>query len=366
MRAARWFPHLVLACSLLLWALPVKAQLYDLEGRIAEECGKAGFQRNGGCRVELPRGTLPIGPTKIGDCTKGSGGVQNSVTLVGQGPGMMTQVPRFPTAGTTIQYAGPAGQPMLEVCGSYFSLRDVAMDGAGASHCLRITANNAGSAISRSPEIEDVVLDGCGTAIEIEGTDHNDQIDLVNLERVVMRNVDRGYVQDSGQTVGNDFRLVESTARLRSYEIRGGSFVCRSCYAGQIGDSADYIGFYFTRSERQDGKNLAHHQATIETSHMEVRTGRFIVADHTGNRFPLNLRDNSFQQLCVPKPEDTTCEMTVVDVREDHPVLIHGNVFLGSNPTGKLPTPRMCSREGWRSSGNMVMRSSRQIAWGCR
>lgn len=336
----------------------------DLEQVVIAECGPDGYRINGGCEVRLGTGTYTVSrPIKLGHCEAGSIGTRNSVTITGQGAGLLTQVPRFTTAGTTLQWAGPVGGTMFEICGSWSTLQNLTLDAIGTSTAIRLIANNASSAISHFPRLANLVIDGASTGIEIQGAVSDDQVDFVDMERISIRNVDICYSQDSGQSVLNHARLIECVSRKKGFELRGGSLTCDTCYVGNLGVDPTFIGFHLTRSSKQDGRNLAHHHMSIRAAHMELRSGRFMVGD-ANTRYPFSVVDSSFSLQCDPGTA-STCEMTVIDWHEQAPVIIQGNVFQGSNPSGKKPTPRMCSTSGWRSTGNMVKGEVQPIIWGC-
>ena len=346
--------------------VPATAEVpIDLAQVVLNQCGPEGYRLDGGCAIELGDGTYTVSaPVRLGRCEAGSVGTRNSVAIVGMGAGGMTQVPRFATAGTTLRWTGPAGGTMIEVCGSLFTLQHLTIDAAGAGVAVRLMANNAGSAISHFPRLAHLAIDGADIGIEVSGAVADDQTDFVDLERVSIRNVGVCYSQDSGQTVLVHHRLVECVASRKGWEIRGGSLVCDVCYVGSRGTDPAFIGFHLTKSAIQDGRNLAHHQVAIRGAHMEVRAGRFVVGD-AGTRYPLLIVDSSYSLQCDPGAA-TTCEMTVIDWREQSPVIIQGNVYQGSNPSGKKPTPRMCSTPGWRSTGNVVKAEVAPIVWACQ
>lgn len=354
------------------------AALLDLNALVTERCGPPGYQRDGGCAIELPDGTHEIASTvQIGDCALGSTGTRNSVALIGMGAGTMANLfqadpNRYSTAGTTLKWVGPAGGTMLEVCGSWFTLQHLTLDGnrtAGVG--VRLVADNSKSAVNHFSRLASVAITSAGTGIEVAGVGGsvaNGQIDFIDLERVSISDVEVGYLQDSQQSVGNHFRMVEVAAYFRGFVIAGGAFSCEECYVGQWPRAGvldpGFIGYHFTRSALVDGRNFSHHQASIVGGHDEIRLGRFVVADVAENTYPIAILRHSFSLQCGPS-SGVGCDMRVVDVKEKSPVLLESNVWQGATPDSKPPRPTMCSSGGWRNTGNVSKPETRSILWGC-
>ena len=315
----------------------------DLEGLIAKQCGPPGYRIDSGCTVELGDGTFAISETvRLGGCTTTT--VRNSVTLQGSGAGLMTAQTRLPTAGTTLQWKGPAGGIMFDVCGaSFLSFRDLTLDAATTSVAIRISADNRASAISHFVEIRDVVIDGAAVAVYVTGKNYADQVDFVALERVSLSNAGTGYLQDSQQSVVGRLETVEVTARSRGFVIRNGSLTCDGCYVGALppgtASLGDFIAFHLTRGTETLKPWEAHHQVHIEHSHMELDRGSFIVED-AGAHFPITLIGNSYSLQC-PKPG---CEMRVVDSNSMAPLVMIGDVIQASSNPPARPKARVCHR----------------------
>jgi hypothetical protein len=331
----------------LLLALPLGASAgppnLDLEALIAKQCGPPGYRNDSGCKVQLGHGTFGISQTvRLGGCTTTT--VRNSVTIEGQSGGIMATVPRFPTAGTTLQWQGPPGGIMIDVCGaSFLSFRDLTLDAANAAVGIRISADNAASAISHFVELRSVVIDGAAIGVYVTGKSYADQADFVTLERVSLSNVGIGYLQDSQQSVGGRIETVEVTARSRGFVIRNGSLHCDGCYVGALppgkASAQDFIAFHLTSGSDPTKPWEAHHQVHIEHSHMELTRGRFIVED-AGSQFPITLIGNSYSLQC-PTPG---CEMQVVDSNSKAPLVMIGDVIQASSNPPAGPVARVCHR----------------------
>jgi len=360
----------VLSLWLALFAGAARAEEVPIElaSVVANQCGPEGYRPDGGCAIELGDGTYTVAATvRLGRCEAGANGTRNSVALVGQGAGLFATVPRFTTAGTTLRWTGPPGVPMLEVCGSWLTLQHLAIDGKGASHCIRLLGHNAGSAIHHFPRLASLALSGCGIGVEVTGSDRDDQVDFVQLERVSITEVDVCYSQDSQQSVAGRVETVECVARRKGFELRGGSLDCDGCYVGNMAradgtwDPA-FVGFHFTSSARVDGRSFSHHQAEIEASHLELRTGRFIVGDVSANPYPLRLVGNSFLLQC----QAPGCEMGVVEWRGKAPVVMQANTVQASTPYPSAPpSGRFCAPAGWRNTGNVRKPEVRALVWTC-
>jgi hypothetical protein len=335
----------------------------DLAAVVTTQCGPEGYRLDGGCAIELGDGTYTVSQTvRLGRCEVGSTGTRNSVALVGQGAGLFATQPRFTTAGTTLRWTGPPGVPMLEVCGSWTTLQHLAIDGKGASHCIRLVGNNAGSAIHHFPQLSSLSLTGCGIGVEVTGLARNDQVDYARLERISITDVDVCYSQDSQQSVGGRLETVECVARKKGFEIRGGSLDCDGCYVGNVGADPAFIGFHFTTSVLVDGRSFSHHQGKIEASHLELRSGRFIVGDVPTNRYPLVLVGNSYSLQC----QLPSCEMLVIEWRGKSPVVMSGDVVQASAPDStKMPRARFCSPSGWRKTGVVIKGEVGGAVWAC-
>ena len=350
--------------ALLLLGAPAGAEVpLDLSAVVTTQCGPEGYRLDGGCAIELGDGTYTVSQTvRLGRCEAGNMGTRNSVALVGQGAGLFATMPRFTTAGTTLRWTGPPGVPMLEVCGSWLTLQHLAIDGKGASHCIRLLGNNAGSAIHHFPLLESLSLTGCGVGVEVTGLARNDQVDFLRLERLSITDVDICYSQDSQQSVAGRVETVECVARRKGFEIRGGSLDCDGCFVGNMGDDPAFIGFHFTASVLVDGRSFSHHQGQIEASHMELRSGRFVVGDALANRYPLVLIANSYSLQC----QAPSCEMLVVEWRGKSPVVMIGDVVQASAPDPtKMPRARFCSPSGWRKTGVVIKGEVGGVSWAC-
>jgi len=336
-----------IALAGILLALPSSSSAaprkLDLNARIEKECGPPGYRVDSGCRVELGGGTFTISETvRLGSCTATT--VRNSVILEGRSAGMLASVPRFPTAGTTLQWKGPEGGTMFEVCGaSFLSFRDLTLDAAGAGIGIRMSADNAASAISHFVELRNVVINGAAVGVYVTGRNYADQVDFVTLERVSLSNVGTGYLQDSQQSVVGRLETVEVTARSRGFVIRNGSLSCESCYVGALppgkASLGDFIAFHLTRGSEPAKPWEAHHQIQIEDSHMELDRGTFIVED-AGAHFPITLIGNSYSLQC----STPGCEMRVVDSNSRAPIVMIGDVIQASSNPPARPKARICHR----------------------
>jgi hypothetical protein len=354
-----------LALWMLLLAGTAHAQTpLDLGALIEQTCGPEGYKWNAGCHITLPKGVLVVGPTEIGHC--GSTTARVGLTIEGQGAGMPATQPPFPMAATVLQYAGPAGKPVLSFCGvSNLALRDLAIDGAGlASVGVRLSANNAQSGIAHFSDLERLTITRAGKGVEVTGEGKNDQTDFVSLRGVSITQVDTGYWQDSQQSVNGKLTLVESIARRESFHIGGGSLDCDGCYAANApGSDASYIGFHATKSDLQDGRNFSHHQIAIRNGHSEIQVGRGIVGDVLGNLYPLLVSAHSWSIQC----QTPSCELTLVEWRGGSPPVLQANVVQGSTPHPEAPpSGRFCSPSGWRNTGNVRKGEVKALVWGCK
>ncbi len=312
----------------------------DVGALIAKRCGPAGYQLDSGCTVALGDGSFEVSETiSLGGCSTAT--VRNSVILQGSSAGLMTTVPRFPTAGTTLRWTGPAGGTMIDVCGaSFLSLRDFTLDARGAGVGVKISADNAASAISHFVNLRDLVIDGAEIGIYVTGRRFADQSDFVTLERVSIGGVGVGYLQDSQQSVGGKLQTVEVVARKKGFEIRNGSLHCDGCYVGTAGEAGpDFIAFHLTRGSEAEKPWEAHHQVAIEHSHMELQQGRFVVED-AGALFPISLIGNSYSLQC----RTPGCEMRVLDSRSRGPVVMIAEAIQASSAMN--PKARICHQGG--------------------
>jgi len=336
-----------LALALLLLALPTsssgKPRKLDLNARIAKECGPPGYREDSGCQIDLEGGTFTVSETvHLGGCTTTT--VRNSVIIQGRSTGSITARPRFPTAGTTLRWKGPDGGTMFDVCGaSFLSFRDLAIDAAGAGVAIRLSADNAASAISHFVELRNLVINGAAVGVHVTGRNYADQVDFVTLERVSLAQVGTGYLQDSQQSVMGRIESVEVTARSRGFVIRNGSLSCENCFVGALkpgkASLADFIAFHLTRGSEPAKPWEAHHQVHIEHSHMELDRGAFIVED-AGAHFPITLIGNSYSLQC----KTPGCEMRVVDSNSRAPIVMIGDVIQASASPPAHPKARICHR----------------------
>ncbi len=324
-------------------AAPAAPAPLDLERQILAQCGAPGYRPESGCRVALPAGTFAISDTvRIGGCTAAT--VRNSVILEGQSTGMLTTEPRFPTAGTTLQWTGPRRGVMFDVCGaSFLSFRDLAIDAAGTSVAFRISADNKAAAISHFVELKNLVIDGAQIGVYVTGRSFNDQVDFVTLERVSLYDVGIGYLQDSQQSVAGRMETVEVAAVSKGFEIRNGSLTCDGCYVGSLpaglSGTMQFIAFHLAGGTDSSKPWLAHQQVHIEHSHMELDRGRFVVED-AGSAYPITLIGNSYSLQCAA-PD---CEMLLVDSRGTGSLVMIGDVVqAASNPPAR-PRARVCHR----------------------
>jgi hypothetical protein len=326
----------------LLLAAPAAPRDLDLNALIAKRCGPPGYRVDSGCTIELEAGTLAVDETvRLGACTTET--VRNSVTFQGRGAGMMTREPRFTSAGTTLRWKGPAGGTFFDACGaSFLSFRDLTLDAAGTAVAIRLSADNAASAISHFVELRDVVIDGAEIGVHVTGRNYSDQVDFVTLERVSLANVGTGYLQDSQQSVMGRLETVEVTARSRGFVIRNGSLTCDGCYVGSLppgpASTQDFIGFHLTRGADPARPWDAHQQVHVEHSHMVLDRGAFVVED-AGAAYPITLIGNSYSLQC-PKPG---CEMSILDSRSQGPVVMIGDVIQG---LAQKARGRICQRGG--------------------
>jgi hypothetical protein len=296
----------------------------DLDALIEQECGPEGVRPNQGCRVRLPRGVFEIDKTlSIGKCTLWT--ARNGLILEGQGSAPHATQPIFATGATVLEWKG-GSEPMIEICGSSsVSIRDLVLAAKGASVGIRVLANNAAASISHFTELRDLVIHEPVTGVYVGGGGYDDQSDFVRLERVSIVNAVIGYDQDSQQSAAGRLETVEVVASRVGYRVRGGPLHCDGCYVGTAPSAlSGFMGFHLTRSARQDTRNLAHHQVLIQNSHMELRTGRFIV-DDAATPYPLTLIGNSYSLQC-PFP---SCIMRVIDSNSTGPVNIVGDVLQG-------------------------------------
>lgn len=334
---------LVISCVLFMaliaaiWASAQELPTTDLRALVDAQCGPTGFNRNAGCRVRMPRGVTRIAPTEIGlsdgVCTLRT--LRNGLILEGESSSLFAEVPFFPSAGSTLQYAGPPGGVMLSVCGSRIKVRDLAIDARGAGVALRWWANNAVGAISHFGGAQDLDVFGADVGLEVAGANSNDQSDFLSFASLSIRGARVGVRVDSQQAVANLFKTIEVSASEAGFDVRGGSFLCEGCYAANSTSNPDFVGVRLRRSAVVDGRNFAAHQATIRDSHFELTAGRFIVAE-PGVQFPINLSSNSYQVQC-PTPD---CEMRVLDSWSAGPVTIVGD-FVAGNGLGRA---RVCHR----------------------
>ena len=322
-------------------AIDAEPKPIDLEGLIEKRCGPPGYRRDSGCRIRLGPGTFTVPKTvRLGACSAKT--VRNSVTLEGESAGGVTQTPRMSTAGTTLTWAGEPGGVMLDICGaSFLSLRDITLDASSAGTAVRVSSNNQSSGISHFVELKNLVINGSEIGVEVTGKSFNDQSDFVTLERVSMREVGVGYLQDSSQTVGGRIETVEVAARRRGFEIRNGSLVCDGCYVGSLPaktqTDSDFVAFHLRRSADRTRPWASHHQVHIRNSHMEVERGSFVKSE-TGSRYPVTLIGNSYSMQC----KKAKCEMTLVEMRSEAPLVMIGEVVqAASNPPAR-PTGRVC------------------------
>jgi hypothetical protein len=366
-RSGRWHAMFVLAGVALLAAGGARGgepRAINLNQRIQRDCGPEGYRSDSGCNVELGPGTYEISETvEIGHCTTTT--VRNSLTLSGKSAGLMTTKPRFATAGTTLRWKGPRGAPMIEVCGaSFLSLRDLTLDATGAAVGVRISADNSASAISHFVELRDVVIDGATLGVHVTGRNLNDQADFVTLERVSLANVDVGYLQDSGQSVGGRLETIEVTARRKGFEIRNGSLICEGCYVGTLpaarGQPQDFIAFHLGVSADPTKPWDGHHQVHIAHSHMELQRGKFIVED-AGALFPITSTGNSFSLQC---PE-LNCEMAVVESQSRASLVMIGDVVLASSNPPAAPRARVCHRGELVRLGVFKKPEVSELVWSC-
>lgn len=231
---------------------------------------------------------------------------------------------------------------MIDACGtSYLSLRDFAIDGAGATIAIRVSSDNRAAATSHFVELKDIAIDGALTGVQVTGRNLNDQTDFVTLDRVSILNVQYGYVQDSGQSVGGNLDTVEVTATREGYRIEDGSLTCRGCYVGSLPapagvDPKSFIGFHLTGHDSPRG---AHHQVHISDSHMELQRGRFIVSD-AFSLFGITLIGNSYSLQCA----QPGCEMAIVDSIAKAPLVMIGETIQASSNPPANPKARICHR----------------------
>jgi hypothetical protein len=366
---ARWrIAGLLAACALapafFAGSLAAAGRKLDLAERIFRDCGPPGFRPDSGCRIELLAGTYDISETiRIGDCTTTT--VRNSVTLTGKSAGLVTTKPRFTTAGTTLRWVGPRGAPMIDVCGaSFLSLRDLTLDANGAGVGVRISADNAASAISHFVELRSVVIDSADIGVHVTGRNRNDQADFVTLERVSIANVGTGYLQDSGQSVAGRLETVEVTARRKGFEIRNGSLTCDGCYVGTLpvptGQPQDFVAFHLRAGSDAAKPWEAHHQVHIAHSHMELQRGSFIVED-AGGLFPITSIGNSFSLQCPTQH----CEMAVVESNSRASLVMIGDVVQAASNPPALPRARVCHRGELVRLGVVKKPEVSELAWSC-
>lgn len=330
-----------LIVPLLLFAsIAAAEQPINLNALIAGRCGRAGYVSDSGCRIGLGDGTFVISETvRFGGCSTTT--VRNSVILEGTSAGLMAIDPRYPTAGTTLRWAGPAGEPMIEACGSWLSFRDLTLDAKGASVGVRFTAENARSAIGHMNELRNVVIDSAEVGVHITGRAQNDMTDFVVLDHVSIQNAKIGLKQDNQQAVLNRGESLEITARKTGIEISGGAFTCETCYVGSFpakaADEAEFIAVHLTKDTVVP--YWAHHQIAFRDGHFELQRGRFFVEDG-GSNFPILLEGNSYQLQC-PAPG---CEMLVLDSQNRGPITMISEVIQASSLASVLPRGRICHR----------------------
>jgi hypothetical protein len=331
----------------------------DLNALIQNQCGRPGWSYNQGCRVTLGRGVWTLTErVRIGECSNGTS--RNGLILEGEGSGPHATSPVFPTGGTTLKWQGSTVSPMIDVCGSSsVSIRDLALSAEGAAIGIRLLADYGG-ANTHFAELRDLVIYGARTGVYVGGAHYNDQTDFVRLQNVSMSNVMDGYVQDSQQSVGGRLETVEVVASRVAYRIGGGSLHCDGCYAGTTAaSSASFIAFHLTRSTTNPNPNqFAHHQVVIANSHMELRTGRFIV-DDAATTYPITLIGNSYSLQC---PE-MGCTMKVVDSNSTGPVNILGDVIQG---LGQGPKAQYCLAGPVNQMGLVKKGEVAELIWSCQ
>lgn len=317
----------------------------DLEALVASRCGPAGYRQSAGCEIELPHGVFDVLPTRVGGCTTTTARV--GVTIRGHASGLFATSPPLPMAGTTLRYAGPRGGRMLNFCAvSNLTLERMAIDAAGAGVAIRVSSDHSASAISHFVHLEDLTIKGAGVGVEVTGQYKNDQTDFVTLERVSISDVEIGYLQDSAQSVGGRLETIEVVARSAGYVLRGGSLDCNGCYVGNLpregfGYDPEFIGFHLTRSTVVDGRNLQRFMVSIRNSHMELRSGRFIVED-SGGSAPILTQSNSYSLQCPV----AGCEMLVADSQSKGGLIMIGDVIIASSNPFAYPSARVCQRDG--------------------
>jgi hypothetical protein len=205
---------LLLALLLALPACASAEQPYEIQVRgstrdalqeAIDACPRGYAQRKSGCQVRLPAGTLR-GRWKVGGTTGAT--VQESVCLVGQGPGLgNTETGGQPGAGGTILvYEGPPGGAVLEFAGGDFPcVRDITIAMEGAAVGVRF---NAGASPIQGVMLERVAIAGnakrpAGIGLQITGTEKNNQVDALLAQALQIDFVDVGVEVDSMQAVTN-------------------------------------------------------------------------------------------------------------------------------------------------------------------
>ena len=95
------------------------AAVLDLNALVAAQCGPPGYQRDGGCAIELPDGTSDLASTvQLGTCASNME-TRNSVALIGRGAGVIGNNQLFQHinigAGPAIVWLSSIGQLELGV-----------------------------------------------------------------------------------------------------------------------------------------------------------------------------------------------------------------------------------------------------------
>jgi hypothetical protein len=191
-----------------------------------DACPRGYNQRQRGCQIRLPSGTIRGHWTIGGDA---GNTVQVGVCLIGQGPGHGSTLPggKPGAAGTTLVYEGLKGGTLLDFAGGdYPCVRDVtlAMDGAAVGLRLR-----GGNTPIQNPMLERVTIAGdatkpAGIGLLITGPTNNDQVDALLADELKIDHVDVGIEVASNQAltnrIGPGSKIAAQSAAVR---IRGGS-----------------------------------------------------------------------------------------------------------------------------------------------
>jgi hypothetical protein len=209
---------------------------------------------------------------------------------------------------------GPPGEPMLEVCGSWFRCQDIVFQLGSAGTGIRLTANNRVGATSQNP-----VIDSCSfvgpldpndsVAIHVTGENLDDQVDRAIVRDTNMSTVGTGLLQTSQQSALTVVQSCNLSTWHRGIELLNGSLIVQASTFNDRQSLRDE-SYRAIRVGRIPDTWYAGHQLKASDNHFETSQGGVLDIDHDLGSFMSNFTENNVSMQRHEPGEIVVCRST--------------------------------------------------------